>query len=126
QWPTSRNLDLAAESAALYSCRRWRVRAAEGATLEMSCRATPYRGFKSHRHRHVEPLPASALSRGFAVSQDWSGSARPDARLGGRSGPVARSEQTIALEEKQVSGMRNHSSPRRRSIPMRTFKAQSL
>src|SRR5699024_1241428 len=98
QWPTSRNLDLAAESAALYSCRRWRVRAAEGATLEMSCRATPYRGFKSHRHRHVEPLPAASLSRGFAVSQDWLGSVRPDPCQDVMFDTVSPSEQTMPME----------------------------
>src|SRR5699024_441919 len=98
EWPTSRNLDLAAESAALYSCRRWRVRAAEGATLEMSCRATPYRGFKSHRHRHVGPLPASALSRGFTVSQGWSGAVRPDPRQDVMFDTVCPPEQTMPME----------------------------
>src|SRR5699024_2421575 len=98
EWSTSRNLDLAAESAALYSCRRWRVRAAEGATLEMLCRATPYRGFESHRHRHVEPLPVSALSRGLTVLQGWSRSVRPDPHLDVMFDTVSPSEQTMPME----------------------------
>src|SRR5699024_10647908 len=98
QWPTSRNLDLAAESAALYSCRRWRVRAAEGATVGMSCRATRDRGFTCHRHRLVATQPASALSRGFALSQDWSGSVRPDPCQDVMFDTVSPSEQTMPME----------------------------